>query len=119
VDTVPKGQLPKAYLRIDPNLDQHPDPGAMTVLICVANRQTWRGRFKSREALDHIFGKRQATRYIDRGDIAPEADHWYVPGWDEWQEGDLTVGERQARVRARRNGGGVPELVSHRDWNVT
>ncbi len=45
-----RGQLPKAYLRIDPNLDStHPAPGDMVALLCAANRQPTRGYFKSVE----------------------------------------------------------------------
>lgn len=101
-----KGQLPKAYLRVDPNIDQqHPDPAEMVGLLCAANRQPHRGRFKSRALMEGILGKRAVARLIDRGDVLELPDgRWYVPGWDEWQEGDWTVSERQSRIRNRRNG---------------
>lgn len=116
-----KGKLPKAYLRLDPNLDQaHPDPGAMVRLLCAANRQPHRGRFKSRDLLDAVLGKAIAKGCIDRRDVVEQDDgRYYVPGWDEWQEGDWTVGERQRRIRDRRNAGNVTESHPQRDTTVT
>lgn len=115
-----KGQLPKAYLRLDPNIDQiHPDPGAMARLLCVAARQPQRGRFKSRAVLELTLGKRLVQVLIDRGDVIEEDDHWYVPGWDEWQEGDWTVSERQSRIRARKARKNVTPPVADRDTSVT
>jgi len=113
-------QLPKAYLRLDPNLDQtHPDPGAMVKLLCAAARQPQRGRFKSRAVLDNILGRASAKRALERHDVVPLPDgRLYVDGWDDWQEGDMTVAERQARIRARRAGGAVEPLAS-RDTGVT
>lgn len=110
-----KRQLPKAYLRLDPNIDQtHPDRGAMVDLMCAANRQPERGRFKSRTILETIFGRVPVRRYVDRGDVVQLADgRWYAPGWDEWQEGDWTVGERVARIRARRKSTVTPPLASN------
>lgn len=116
-----KGKLPKAYLRLDPNLDQaHPDPGAMVRLLCAANRQPHRGRFKSRDLLDAVLGKTVARACIARRDVVEQSDgRYYVPGWDEWQEGDWTVGERQQRIRDRRNAGNVTESRSQGDPGVT
>jgi hypothetical protein len=101
--TPTKGQLPKAYLRLDPNIDQvHPeDLEGFVRLLCVAARQQRRGRFRERATLDAIFGKRLVDRFMARRDIIPEDDHWYVDGWEEWQEGDWTVSERKARIRSR------------------
>lgn len=112
-----KGQLPKAYLRMDPNLDQvHPDPGGFVRLLCAAARQPQRGRFSSRALLDGILGKGLVNRLALRKDIVPIDDgKWYVAGWDEWQEGDLTVGERQRRIRDRR----VTSPLPDRDSGVT
>jgi hypothetical protein len=31
----------------------------------------------------------------------------YIDGWQEWQEGDLTVRDRMAALRNRRRNGGV------------
>ena len=115
-----RGQLPKAYLRMDPDLDaKHPDNLAEFIrLMCAANRQPWRGRFRSRVILEAIVGKPATKRAIDRGDLIPAVDHTcghcpageptaetlYLDGWDTWQEGDLTVSERMRGYRARRNG---------------
>ena len=103
---MPRGQLPKAYLRVDPNIDQvHPDPGAMIGLLCVANRQPHRGRFRDRSLLEKLLGKRLVQRLYERGDVYDLPDgRVLVPGWDEWQEGDHTVADRQRRIRRRRNG---------------
>jgi len=117
-----KGTLPRAYLRIDPNIDQtHEQPGEMLRLICVAARQPRRGRFKNRTALYSVFGQGAAKRALARGDIldhttpgdcarTPEYErfctlalpHLYVEGWDEWQESDLEVGARMRRLRAKK-----------------
>ena len=98
-----RGQLPKAYLRIDPNLDStHPAPGDMVALLCAANRQPKRGRFKSPELARRVLGAGLYRRCVQRGDLSMIGGVLMVPGWDEWQEGDLTVGERMARLRARR-----------------
>ena len=98
-----RGQLPKAYLRIDPNLDAtHPQPGDMVALLCAANRQPHRGRFKSAELARIVLGAALFRRCVQRGDLVMEGDGMYVPGWDEWQEGDHSVGDRMARLRARK-----------------
>jgi len=108
-----KGQLPKAYLRIDPNIDQtHAEPLAMLRLLCAANRQTWRGRFKNRAVLEGLFGRAMVRRMADRGDIEEgEFGRWYVTHWDEWQEGDHTVGDRMRRLRASREASSTRKLT--------
>lgn len=99
-----RGQLPKAYLRIDPNLDAtHPAPGDMVALLCAANRQPRRGLFKTPELAERVLGKSLYRRAVERGDLVPQGDGMYVDGWSEWQEGDLTVGDRMRRLRSRRN----------------
>lgn len=105
-----RGQLPKAYLRIDPNLDQHPEAEGMLFLICAAARQARRGYF-TRAVVDRILGRKRADRFVaPRGQgktpdlIEVEDGSLYLAGWDEWNEGDLTVGERMKRVRDRRAG---------------
>lgn len=99
-----RGQLPKAYLRIDPNLDAtHPAPGDMVALLCAANRQPKRGQFKSAGLAEKVLGRSLYRRCIGRGDLIARGDGVYVDGWDEWQEGDFTVGERMKRLRSRRN----------------
>ena len=101
--TAKGAQLPRAYLRMSPNLDQHPDPEGMVILICAANRQPQRGRFRDRVVLARALGTARLKRFAERGDVVQiPGGTWYVEGWDEWQEGDLTVGERQQRIRDRR-----------------
>lgn len=108
-----RGQLPKAYLRADPNLDQHPDPGAMVVLMCEANRQAERGRFKTLDRLRGVLGKARLHACLLRGDLRElDPGLWLLVGWDEWQEGDFTVGERMARLRKRKKRGAVTKLRS-------
>jgi hypothetical protein len=114
---VTKGTLPKAYLRIDPNIDQtHPDnlEGFMR-LLCVANRQPIRGVFRSREHLIATLGKAGFNRLSARGDVRQQGDGtWLVPGWEEWQEGDHTVAERKRRIRSRRADGMAPTSGAER-----
>lgn len=98
-----RGQLPKAYLRIDPNLDStHPHPGDMVAIICAANRQPRRGYFKSADLAVRVLGGTVYRRAVQRGDLIQNGSGVYVDGWDEWQEHDWTVGERMRRLRARR-----------------
>ena len=107
---MPKGSLPKAYLRLDPNIDQtHPDNlDGFIRLLCASNRQPVRGRFRSRALVEGVLGRAAVKRLIERGDICQQPDgSWTVPGWSEWQEGDWTVADRQRRIRARRNGESV------------
>lgn len=118
-----KGQFPKAYLRMDPDIDsKHPDNLAEFIrIMCAANRQPWRGRFRSRVVVEAIVGKGAAKRAIDRGDLTPAGQHecadcppgeakgdeLYLAGWDTWQEGDHTVADRMRAYRNRngdRNG---------------
>jgi len=95
--------MPRAYLRIDPNLDQHPDPLGMLLLLCAGARQAERGHFKDRAVVVRAIGVARTTALIARNDISQLPDgRWYIEGWDEWQEGDYTVGERMKRMRARR-----------------
>lgn len=99
-----KGALPKAYLRIDPNMDQHEDALTMVRLICAANRQPRRGRFKGEAPIVRAIGRNKFKQAVVRGDLVLDGETvWYLDGWDEWNEGDLTVGERMSRLRERRN----------------
>lgn len=95
--------LPRAYLRIDPNLDAHPDPGTLVTLLCYGNRQPSRGRFKTLSVLQKVLGKRRLQAALDREDLVKDGSGFAISGWDIWQEGDLTVGERMKRVRERRS----------------
>lgn len=102
--------LPRAYLRMSPNLDQHPDPEGMVLLLCAAARQPQRGRFRDRSVLARVLGPARLKRFIARGDVVElQGGVWYAEGWDEWQEGDYTVGERQRRIRERKRATSVTE----------
>lgn len=96
--------LPRAYLRIDPNIDQHPDPKAMILAMCAAARQPERGRFREASVLQRAVGSRSYRLMVERGDVVPSnpGPGVYLDGWDEWQEGDHTVAERMRRMRDKR-----------------
>lgn len=111
----PRLTLPRAYLRMSPNLDQHPDPEGMVLLLCAANRQPERGRFRDKPTLVRALGASRLKRFLARGDVVETPAGWYVEGWDEWQEGDLTVGERQARIRDRKRDSAVTLPLPGRD----
>ncbi len=105
-----RGQLPKAYLRIDPALAfTHPRPDLFLRLLCLANMQPARGRFRDWRLLCSLFAMADVESLRDRGDLEEEGGRWYVAGWDEWQEGDLEVGERMRRLRAKRRNPAVTE----------
>jgi hypothetical protein len=97
--------MPRAYLRVDPNLDQtHPDVNGFIRLLCAAARQPDRGRFRNRRLLEQLLSKSKVFDMLARGDVVVLADERvYVEGWDEWQEGDHTVAERMRRMRDRRS----------------
>ena len=88
---------------MDPNLDQtKTDIEAFVRLLCAGNRQPKRGRFKSRALLEATVGRARATRLIDAGDVVEAEDgSLTIDGWDIWQEGDMSVGERMQRYRAK------------------
>ena len=116
-----RGRLPKAYLRVDPNIDQHPDVTLIVRLLCAANRQDPRGRWKSWRHLCAALGQALAKEAKEAGHVV-ELDGecrgaWYMDGWDEWQEGDWTVGERMARMRDRKRNGGGPSPGAERTAN--
>jgi hypothetical protein len=101
----------RAYLRLDPNLpdrkSEYPD-GAYRAYIdtlCFAEQQPQRGRFRSRRLLSVLLEKRSKwiPYLISHGDLTEtDTGKLYVDGWDEWQEGDVTVTERMRRLRSRR-----------------
>jgi 5-methylcytosine-specific restriction endonuclease McrA len=110
-----RGQLPKAYLRIDPNLDStHPAPADMVALLCAANRQPKRGRFKSPELAMRVLGKGLFNRAMRRGDLIAEEDGLYVAHWDEWQEGNLPVGDRMRLIRGQTKTSGARRTANWR-----
>ncbi len=118
-----KGTLPKAYLRIDPHLaSTHENAGEFVRLMEAAFQQPRRGRFKNVGVLRAAVGRGVAERALARRDVVghgADADcldekgaprpfcsgdlpHLYLQGWDEWQEGDVTVAERMTRIRNRK-----------------
>jgi hypothetical protein len=99
-------ELPKAYLRLDPDVDQkHPDNLAEFIrLICSSARQRPRGRFASREVLEALFGKAAVLKFYSRADVIEQPDGSVcMAGWDDWQEGDMTVAERVRRTRRKKS----------------
>jgi hypothetical protein len=116
--------MPRAYLRMSPDLDQHPDPLAMLRAMCAAARQPNRGRFREAVVLERIVGRKQYRAMVERGDVVPAnpGPGVYLDGWDEWQEGDHTVAERMRRMRdrrKRRGNGKVTPPPSHDRNDVT
>ena len=80
--------------------------GAYLKVQLVAGRQTRRGRFRSMAALVGALPApyaRHMAFLLAEGDLVQVPDgSIYVDGWDEWQEGDLTVRDRMAALRNRR-----------------
>jgi len=106
----------KAYLRISPLLDEHKAHytdgqfRAFLHVITKASRQEPRGRFGSVVKLRALLGRlaRHVPFLVEQGDLAAQPDGTlYVAGWDEWQEGDLTVRDRMEALRNRRRNGTV------------
>jgi hypothetical protein len=112
----------RAYHRVDPLMDErkgHYSPaqlGAFVKVQLVAGRQSRRGRFRSlpalRGALPAAYAK-HVDFLVAEGDLSVQPDGTvYLEGWDEWQEGDLTVKERMARLRNKRRNQTVTETVT-------
>jgi hypothetical protein len=79
---------------------------AFVACLCHADQQSERGRFRNERLLKVLLEKRArwVPFLIAHGDLVVLPDgRLYVDGWDEWQEGDLTVPERMVRLRARKN----------------
>lgn len=102
----------RAYHRVDPLMDErksHYSPAQLGTFLKVqllAGRQTHRGRFRSAQALvgalPAAYGK-HVPFLVEQGDLVTLADGTlYLDGWDEWQEGDITVRDRMARLRNRK-----------------
>jgi len=112
----------RAYHRVDPLMDErrsHYSPaqlGAYLKVQLVAGRQKQRGRFKSMRALTGALPApyaRLVPFLVAQGDLAVEEDGTVrVDGWDEWQEGDLTVRDRMARLRNRDRNRSVTSTVT-------
>jgi hypothetical protein len=106
--------MSRAYLRLDPAaferkaIQQDYPPATFAAFIgvlCLAESQPERGKFRDERLLRALLGKlgRQVPDLIARGDLIRLGDgRLYLDGWDEWQEGDITVRDRVARVRARK-----------------
>lgn len=112
----------RAYLRTDPGIwrrkvveQRYPAAlfAAFQAVLCLAEEQPDRGRFRSERLLRLLLDEpkdgvrvlwgRHVTELVRRGDLVRLADGTlYVDGWDEWQEGDVTVRERMQRLRDRR-----------------
>jgi hypothetical protein len=90
--------------------------GAFLKVQLVAGRQKQRGRFRSLAALKGTLPAAYVKHLdflIAEGDVVLVEDQSvYVDGWDEWQEGDLTVRDRMAKLRNRRRNGTVTETVT-------
>lgn len=97
--------LPRAYLRIDPNIDQvYPELRTTFVgLLCSGHRQPERGRYRDRRLVEALHGRPFVRRCYERGDLLDLPDgRVYIDGWDQWQEGDHTVADRMRRLREKR-----------------
>ncbi len=108
--------MTRAYHRVDPLMDErkgHYTPaqlGAFLKVQLLAGRQSNRGRFRSVAALKAMLPGAYA-RHVDflvaEGDLVQNGTGIYIDGWQEWQEGDLTVRDRMAALRNRRRNRGV------------
>ena len=103
----------RAYLRLDPNATDrkadYPDGAfrAFFEALCHAEQQPQRGRFRNRKLLAVLLERRAKwiPYLIEHGDLVEtKSGKLYVDGWDEWQEGDVTVSERMRRLRSRQRG---------------
>ena len=103
----------RAYLRLDPNAtdrkSDYPDGAfrAFFETLCHAEQQPQRGRFRNRKLLAVLLERRARwiPYLIEHGDLVEtKSGKLYVDGWDEWQEGDVTVSERMRRLRSRQRG---------------
>jgi len=112
----------RAYHRVDPLMDErksHYSPaqfGAFLKVQLVAGRQPKRGCFRSIQALKGALPGAY-VRHVDflvaERDLTVKRDGTvYVDGWDEWQEGDLTVRDRMAALRNRRRNPTVTGTVT-------
>lgn len=90
--------------------------GAFLKVQLVAGRQKHRGRFRSLEALRMtlpVAYVKYIAFLVAEGDIRVGPDGTaYIDGWDEWQEGDLTVADRMKALRNRRRNDGVTATVT-------
>ena len=106
--------MTRAYLRVDPGFyerkvieDRYPLPAVAALIgcFCLGEMQPTRGRFRDVSVLRALLGPAAKwTAYlIEQGDLIVQGNGTvYIDGWDEWQEGDVTVKERMQRIRNRR-----------------
>lgn len=118
--------MTRAYIRLDPAFDErkesYPDGpyAALIAVLCLAEQQAERGRFRSVDYLKRLLGKRgRHLAYLTaHHDVEELPDgRAYVVGWDEWQEGDWKVGERVSRIRNRRGVNGLRNAVRNATGN--
>jgi hypothetical protein len=111
----------KAYLRFDPLTDERKAGytdgqfRAFFHVVCAASRQNPRGRFRNAAQLRGLLGRhaRHLPFLLSEGDLVAETGGvLYVEGWDQWQEGDLSVADRMAALRNRRRNGAVTAPVT-------
>ena len=106
------GGVSRAYIRIDPGIFERkviqqgytgPEFAALMGALCFAEQQTPRGLFRDDRVLRALLGPlgRFVPTLVERGDLVSRDGRLYVDGWEEWQEGDVTVRERMARIRGR------------------
>ncbi len=85
---------------------------AFEALLCIGEAQPTRGRFASEKLLRLLLDEpaqnvktglgRWVTYLLDHGDLSRHADGVLeIVHWDGWQEGDVTVKERMARLRRK------------------
>lgn len=115
----------RAYIRYSPRafydkvvVDGY-SPGAyaaFNAVLCLAEEQPERGRFRSEKLLRLLLDEPEdgvrlgwgkwVPYLIEHGDLVrQERGVLYVAGWDEWQEGDVTVAERMKRLRSKKSNG--------------
>ena len=116
--------MSRAYLRFDPAIyerkvveQDYPLPlfAAFVGVLCLAEHQPKRGRFRNERVLRALLGPsgRYVPELIKRSDVIVQDDgSMYVDGWEEWQEGDWKVGERVTRIRNRKRVKVTPATVT-------
>ena len=116
--------MTRAYVRVDPGfyerkaLAQGYPLGAVAALVgcfCLGESQPTRGSFRDRRVLGVLLGPgaRWIPYLLEHGDLVEreELPRLYIDGWHEWQEGDLTVPERMARMRAKKGKRVTPSVT--------